>query len=125
MLIDAQYLLNLSRSYCRRYLLDTSRSIKILFSIDAQYLLDLSSYVFYIYIYIYISLRSDLVFLKLKYLDLFLFSLDSNPFFSPETLSHQSQSFGMCSKSSLCSCISCVLDLGFLLWEIFGVFEFL
>ena len=62
--------IDLSR-FCSRQVLDT-------FSIYRA--------TFYIYIYIY--LRSDPVLLKIKYLDLSLFSLDPNLIFSPKSFSH-------------------------------------
>ena len=46
--IASQYLPGTIKNFCRRHLLDTSRSIKLLFSIEARYLLDLSSCIFYI-----------------------------------------------------------------------------
>ena len=47
--IVAWYLLWFIEIFCPWYLLDTSRSIEIFFSIEARYLLNLSSYVFFIY----------------------------------------------------------------------------
>ena len=46
--IASQYLPRSIKNFCRRHLLNTSRSIKLLFSIKARCLLDLSSCVFYI-----------------------------------------------------------------------------
>ena len=63
-------MLDLLRSFCHRYLLDTSLSIEILFSIPSK-----SIELLFLYIYICIYLRSDLILLKLKYLNLSLSSL--------------------------------------------------
>ena len=65
-------MLDLLRSFCHRYLLDTSLSIEILFSIPSK---SIELLFLYIYIYICIYLRSDLILLKLKYLNLSLSSL--------------------------------------------------
>ena len=81
--IDAQYPLDLSKSFFHQFLLDTSRSIEFLFSIEARYLLDISSYIF---LYIYIYMRFDLIHFKLKYLDTSHFSLDPILFFSQKSL---------------------------------------
>ena len=48
--IASWYLPRSIENFCRWHLLNTSRSIELLFSIKARYLLNLSSYVFYIYI---------------------------------------------------------------------------
>jgi len=47
--IAPRYLPQFIEIFYRRHLLDTSRYIKLLFSIEAQYLLDLSRCFFYIY----------------------------------------------------------------------------
>ena len=81
-LIAFRYLPHSIKIFYYQYLFDTSWSIELLFSIEAWYLLDLLSYVFYIYS------EFNPVLNHFKYLDLSLFSLDLKTLFSPKTFSH-------------------------------------
>ena len=70
--IEARHLLDPSKKFGHRHLLNTSRSIEFMFLTP----LDIS--LLYRDAWIYIYLRLDPILFSLKYFDLFLFSLDPN-----------------------------------------------
>ena len=76
-LITPRYLPRSIEIFCRWQLLDTSRCIELLFSIEARYLLDLLRCVFYIYFEVRPGFVQNQISLSLS-----LFSLDLKTFFS-------------------------------------------
>ena len=85
--LTARYLLNLLRSFCHRYLLDTSLSIEILFSIPSKSIELLFLYI-YISIYMYIfEVWLDFTQTQISQ-SLSLFSFNPNHLFSPKTFFH-------------------------------------
>ena len=81
--IAFRYLPHSIKIFYRRYLLNSSRSIELLFSIEARYLLDLSICIFYIYSEVWPNFEPFQISWSLS-----LFSLDLKTLFSPKTLSH-------------------------------------